>query len=95
MEGRFCRLAGEIRAFITAEFELGYSHSGRLKMLRRLGFEYRKPKALPRVADEDKQAEFIAFYQDLMTKLPANEAVYFVDAVHPGTPDKSSFRLGA
>ena len=64
-------------------------------MLRRLGFEYRKPKALPRVADEDKQAEFIAFYQDLMTKLPAIEAVYFADAVPPGTPDKSSFRLGA
>jgi transposase len=26
LEGRFCRSAGEIRAFITAEFELGYSH---------------------------------------------------------------------
>jgi hypothetical protein len=38
-------------------------------MLRRLGFEYRKPKALPRVADEDKQAELIVFYQDFMTKL--------------------------
>jgi transposase len=39
LEGRFCRSAGEIRAFITAEFELGYSHSGCLKMLRRLGFD--------------------------------------------------------
>ena len=64
-------------------------------MLCRLGFEYRKPRALPRVADEDKQAEFIAFYQDLMTKLASDEAVYFADAVPPGTPDKSSFRLGA
>jgi transposase len=26
LEGRFCRSAGEIRAFITAEFGLGYSH---------------------------------------------------------------------
>jgi transposase len=26
LEGRFCRSAGEIRAFITAKFELGYSH---------------------------------------------------------------------
>ena len=82
LEDRFCRSAGEIRAFITAEFELVYSHSGCLKMLRRLGFEYRKPKALTRVADENKQAEFIAFYQDLMTKLPADEALYFADAVH-------------
>ena len=60
-------------------------------MLGRLGFEYRKPRALPRVADEDKQAEFIAFYQDLMTKLPADEAVYFADAVHPEHQTKPAF----
>ena len=71
LEARFCHSAGEIRAFITAAFGLYYSHSGCLRMLGRLGFQYRKPRALPRVADEDKQAEFIAFYQDLMTKLPA------------------------
>ena len=60
-------------------------------MLGRLGFECRKPRALPRVADEDKQAEFIAFYQDLMTKLPADEAVYFADAVHPEHQTKPAF----
>ena len=60
-------------------------------MLGRLGFQYRKPRALPRVADEDKQAEFIAFYQDLMTKLPADEAVYFADAVHPEHQTKPAF----
>ena len=91
LEDHFCRSAVEIRAFITAKFELGYSHSGCLKMLGRLGFEYRKPRALPRVADEDKQAEFIAFYQDLMTKLPADEAVYFADAVHPEYQSKPSY----
>jgi len=45
--------------------------------------EYRKPKALPHVADEVKQAEFIAFYEALMNNFPADEAVYFADAVHP------------
>ncbi|MEJ6609791.1 MAG: hypothetical protein QNL63_08685, partial [Paracoccaceae bacterium] len=60
-------------------------------MLGRLGFEYRKPRVLTRVADEDKQAEFIAFYQDWMTKLPANEAVYFADAVHPEHQTKPAF----
>ena len=73
LEDRFCRSAGEIRAFITTKFELGYYHSCCLKMLGRLGFEYRKPKALPRVANEDKQAEFIAFYQDFMTKLSGSD----------------------
>lgn len=83
LEGRFCRSASEVRAHIVMEFDLRYSHSGCLKLLRRLGFEYRKPKALPRVADEAKQAEFIAFYETLMNNLPADEAIYFADAVHP------------
>jgi len=83
LEGRFCRSAAEIRAYITTKFSLRYSHSGCLKLLRRLGFEYRKPKALPRVADEAKQAEFITFYESLMNNLPADEAVYFADAVDP------------
>ena len=83
LEGRFCRSTKEIRAHITAEFDVGYSHSGCLKLMSRLGFEYRKPKALPRVADEAEQAAFIARYEDLMTSLPADETVYFADAVHP------------
>jgi hypothetical protein len=57
----------------------------------RLGFEYRKPKALPRVANSETHAEFIAFYQDWMTKLPANEAVYFADATHPEQQTKPAF----
>lgn len=91
LECRFCRSTGQIRTYITTEFGLRYSHSGCLKLLRRLGFEYRKPKALPCVADEDKQAEFIALYQELMNKLPADEAVYFADAVHPEYQTKPAF----
>jgi len=91
LEKQFCRSACEVRAHIAAEFGIIYSHSGCLKLLRRLGFEYRKPKALPRVADEAKQREFIAFYEDLMNSLPADEAVYFADAVHPEYQTKPAF----
>jgi transposase len=91
LESRFCRCADEVGAHIKAEFGLRYSHSGCLKLLRRLGFEYRKPKALPRVADETKQADFIALYKALMKALPADEAVYFADAVHPEHQTKPAF----
>ena len=91
LDERFCRSAVEIRAYITTKFGLRYSHSGCLKLLRRLGFEYRKPKALPHVADEARQAEFIVFYEELMNKLPADEAVYFADAVHPEHQTKPAF----
>jgi transposase len=91
LEKQFCRSACEVRAHIAAKFGINYSHSGCLKLLRRLGFEYRKPKALPRVADEVKQREFIAFYDNLMNSLPADEAVYFADAVHPEYQTKPAF----
>ena len=72
---RFCRSTIKIRAYIAAEFSILYAHSGCLKMPGRLGFECRKPRALPHVANSDTHAEFIVFYQDWMTKLPADEAV--------------------
>ena len=83
LEGRFCRSTKEIRAFMQKEFDLHYSHSGCVKLLGRLGFEYKKPKAVPRVADAEKQAAFIAQYEQLLNDLGADEAVYFCDAVHP------------
>ena len=60
LEGRFCRSTVEIRSYMASEFGLGYSHSGCIKFLARLGFEYRKPKALPRAVPAEKQEEFIA-----------------------------------
>ena len=42
---------------------------GTVKLLARLGFEYRKPKTLPRVADVAKQAEFIAMYENMLNFL--------------------------
>jgi len=83
LEMRLCRDTKEIRAYIEASFGVHYSHSGAIKLLHRLGFEYKKPKALPRVADERAQQAFIDRYEDLLRQLPADEAVYFADAVHP------------
>ena len=46
LEDRFCRSTVEIIAHISEKFSLHYSHFGCIKFLARLGFEYRKPKAL-------------------------------------------------
>lgn len=91
LEGRFCRSTVEIRAYVAAELHLSYSHSGCVKLLARLGFEYRKPKAIPRVANVAKQAEFIEFYENLLNSLAGDEAVYFADAVHPEYQSKPAF----
>ena len=83
LEDRFCLNTVPIVTHIHKSYGVTYSHSGCLKLLARLGFEYRKPKALSKVADEQKQAEFIAKYEALMNALDEDEAVYFADAVHP------------
>jgi transposase len=88
---RFCRSTVQIRAYMGAKFGIRYSRSGCIKLLARLGFEYRKPKALPSVADVEKQAAFIVFYENLLNNLPADEAVYFADAVHPEYQSKPSY----
>ena len=51
--------------------------------MQRLGFTYKKPKLVPRVADEATQQAHIARYQALLGQMGANEAVVFADAVHP------------
>jgi transposase len=91
LEARFCLSTIEIRAHVAAECSLNYSHSGCIKLLARLGFEYRKPKPLPRVASAQMQTALIAFYERLMRELPADEAVYFADAVHPEYQTKPAF----
>lgn len=91
LEDRFCRSTVEIRAYISSEFGLTYSRSGCIKLLARLGFEYRKPRPLPRVAPAEEQADFIALYEELMKRMEADEAVYFADAVHPEYQTRPAF----
>ena len=91
LEERFCRSTTQVRAHISTKYGLEYSHSGCIKLLSRLGFEYRKPKGLPRVAPGPEQAAFIEMYQRLLNELGADEAVYFADAVHPEYQTKPAF----
>src|SRR6204780_3989926 len=78
------RSTGQIGAWIASEFGVEYeSRSGLVALLHRLGLEYRKPEVIPRHLDETKQRAFIKLYEKLMPALGADEAVLFVDAVHP------------
>ena len=80
---RLYRDTSEVAAHIRSAYGVIYSHSGLIKLMHRLGFEYKRPKSLPAQADEAKQAAFIETYEKLLGGLADDEAVYFVDAVHP------------
>ncbi len=74
----------EIGAWISRECGIEYQgRSGLVALLHRLGIEYRKPTTISRKLELAKQAAFIRKYEDLLNRLPADEAVMFGDAVHP------------
>ena len=77
------RSTNEVRGDIAVRYGASFSRSGAIKLMARLGFEYRKPVRLPAVADEAAQEKFIREYDALRNALWADEAILFADAVHP------------
>lgn len=72
-----------IRDYIESKYSVHYSLSGIGHLLRRFGFVYKKPKAIPGKADKIAQEEFLQTIASKLDKIPTNEAIYYADAVHP------------
>ncbi len=78
------RSTRQIGAFIEREFGIVYEgRSGLIALLHRLGLEYHKPEVIGRKLDTEKQQAFIEAYEKLLNSLGPDEAVLFLDAVHP------------
>ena len=74
----------QVGAHIEKEFGVVYeSRSGLIALLHRLGLEYSKPETIGRKLDAEKQKAFIEAYETLLNSLGPDEAVLFMDAVHP------------
>ena len=91
LDKKLHRDTNEIRAHIREKYQQYYSQSGCIKLMDRLGFDYKPPKRIPAQADEDKQRSFINQYNQLQSDLLPNEAVYFLDAVHPEHQSKPAY----
>ena len=72
-----------IQVFIKEQFLIDYTISGLTDLLHRLGYVYKKPKLVPGNPNIDDQEIFLRQFEEFMNKKPSNEAVFFVDAVHP------------
>jgi transposase len=73
----------QIVAYIKDALEVEYTVAGLNKWLHQHDFSYKKPKGVPHKFDVDKQAAFMAHYEQLKTSLEGNEPLLFMDAVHP------------
>src|SRR6202162_4345200 len=78
------RSTRQVGAWIAEEFGLVYeSRSGLIALLHRLGLEYHKPNVIARKLDVAEQKAFIESHDKLLNSLGNDEAVLYVDAVHP------------
>jgi transposase len=75
--------AKKISTYIYQQFGLEYSPNGLVPLLHKIGFSYKKTKAVPSKADPDRQKKFIRSYKNRLNSLKNDEKIYFSDAVHP------------
>jgi transposase len=68
---------------ILAQTSKQFSVSGMTKLLKRVGFSYKKFVSFPAKLDNEKQAGFVAQYQEIEQNLTPKCAMFFMDAVHP------------
>src|SRR5208283_742821 len=73
----------EVGQFIRSRFGIEYGKSGLIKLMNRIGFDWKKPEAAPSKIDAAVQQRFIDAHEDLRNSLDADETIVYVDAVHP------------
>jgi len=73
----------EVCSYVQDEFSVSYSISGMTNLLHRLGYTYKKPVLKPSKPDLELQEEFLKQFTEFMETKEENEAVFFMDAVHP------------
>lgn len=70
----------QVCEYVKQRFEKTISQNGMSKMLKRLGFVYKKPKRRPCKVSLEKQNDFLKRYAELIDNLKDDESVYFLDA---------------
>ena len=75
--------AKTICQYVFGKYKIKYTVSGITKWLERNDFVYKAPKLIPGKLDEEKQQQFIEYYQKLVAGASVNYIIMFMDAVHP------------
>jgi len=85
LEDNYYADAKMICEYVIQEFNVNYSVSGMTKLLHRIGFVYKKTKAVPSKADEAAQVEFLEeTLPSLLEEVDQGQAViYYADGCHP------------
>lgn len=75
--------ACQVAAWMEAQWHVSYTDISSLhKLLKRLGFTYKKNRLVPSKADPELQRLFVRWFQGLCQRLGPEDRIYFGDAVH-------------
>lgn len=84
LERRLYMTSKEVCGYAATEFGVEYTPNAMSKLLKRLGFVYKKPKRVPAKADAAAQQQFVEqTLAPLMATAGAETPLYFADAAHP------------
>jgi len=73
----------QVMAWIEAQWHVTYTDLSSLhKLLKRLGFTYKKNRLVPSKADPELQRLFVRWFQGLCQRLGPEDRIYFGDAAH-------------
>lgn len=83
LEAHPLRTTKQAIEYVEQEFETTYSVSGMNALLKRLGFVFKKPRAVPGKSDADAQKKFIKKYRKIRENMGDEDSLFFMDGVHP------------
>lgn len=73
----------DIVAYVSFTYGILYTEAGMRSWLCRHNFSYKKPSLVPGKANMNQQEQWIKAYQKLKANLLSDEAICFIDGVHP------------
>jgi len=73
----------KIIQYIKEKYNKDFSSDGIVKLLHRLGFEYKQTTLIPSQYDAEKQKSFKETYEARLAAMKKNEEIVFIDGVHP------------
>jgi transposase len=75
--------AWQVMAWIEDQWQVKYTEVSSVhKLLKRLGFTYKKNRLVPSKADPELQRLFVRWFRGLCERLGPDDRLYFGDAVH-------------
>ena len=83
--------AQEVQAYILQTFGIEYSLRAVHMILKKLNFVYKKTSEVPSNFNEEEQDAFLAQLVPFLGEIGPQEAIFFVDAVHPQHNTRSSY----